>query len=125
MKSRQQSIFAVIILTSMLTTGLSLATGEARAATNEVKLTYDPAGRLVTATYGNGMTISYVYDNNGNMIERKVTTPVVRRPRRHLDRTTTSSPIQPTSTGKELEKKKEGAQPPAPKPPVQTSSSGQ
>ena len=33
---------------------------------------YDGAGRLVSAGYGNGTLISYVYDNMGNMLSRRV-----------------------------------------------------
>lgn len=38
-----------------------------------VTYTYDDAGRLVKADYGNGTAIEYNYDNAGNLLERGIT----------------------------------------------------
>lgn len=35
--------------------------------------TYDAAGRLIKADYGEGRTITYAYDANGNLLDRVVT----------------------------------------------------
>jgi YD repeat-containing protein len=37
-----------------------------------VKYSYDDAGRLILADYGNGNTIAYTYDNAGNLLSRVV-----------------------------------------------------
>ena len=42
----------------------------------QVSYSYDEAGRLIRADYGNGASIRYVYDANGNLIET-ATTPAV------------------------------------------------
>lgn len=42
-----------------------------RAAT--ISYTYDEAGRLKGADYGNDKVISYTYDNNGNLLKREAT----------------------------------------------------
>jgi len=44
------------------------------AAGGTVSYTYDDAGRLVAANYGNGTRITWTYDQNGNLIERAVAT---------------------------------------------------
>ena len=41
-----------------------------------IKYTYDGAGRLVRAVYDNGAVISYTYDNNGNLLQRRVSLEV-------------------------------------------------
>ena len=38
------------------------------AAAIPVDFTYDPAGRLISADYGAGKSISYAYDNAGNLV---------------------------------------------------------
>jgi uncharacterized protein (TIGR03437 family) len=40
-----------------------------------VNYTYDPSGRLVTITYGDGSTISYDYDKAGNVLARSTQGP--------------------------------------------------
>ncbi|MBI3939536.1 MAG: RHS repeat protein [Acidobacteria bacterium] len=37
-----------------------------------VKFAYDEAGRLIKADYGNGIAITYLYDNAGNLLSRRV-----------------------------------------------------
>ncbi len=39
-----------------------------------VNYTYDAGGRLAKAVYGNGSTITYTYDNAGNLLARSVAT---------------------------------------------------
>ena len=45
--------------------------GSAFAGT--INYTYDNAGRLTGADYGNSRTIAYTYDNNGNLLKREAT----------------------------------------------------
>ncbi|MBI5416990.1 choice-of-anchor D domain-containing protein [Candidatus Poribacteria bacterium] len=47
-----------------------LIAGTAFAA--NITFTYDSAGRLTLADYGNGKKIAYTYDNNGNLLQEKV-----------------------------------------------------
>ena len=54
-----------LILTILLA-GLAIA--------GSVQYTYDAAGRLILADYGNGKTIAYTYDASGNLTSRTVTT---------------------------------------------------
>ncbi len=49
-----------------LMAGMSLASAAA------ISYTYDDAGRLVKADYGEGLAISYSYDANGNLLSRQV-----------------------------------------------------
>ncbi len=44
----------------------------ASASAAVVAYTYDNAGRLVGADFGNGRTITYAYDANGNLLQREV-----------------------------------------------------
>ena len=37
-----------------------------------INYTYDDAGRLIRADYGNGKEITYTYDNAGNLLRRSV-----------------------------------------------------
>ena len=37
-----------------------------------VNYSYDDAGRLIKADYGNGQSISYTYDKAGNLLSRQV-----------------------------------------------------
>ena len=46
----------------------------AHASTTSTAYTYDGRGRLVTALYGNGLCIVYVYDAAGNVEERRIQT---------------------------------------------------
>jgi YD repeat-containing protein len=50
----------------------------------QIAFAYDQAGRLVQATYSDGTTITYAYDANGNLTERKVSAPPPKRPHRRL-----------------------------------------
>ncbi|MCX6623425.1 MAG: RHS repeat protein [Acidobacteria bacterium] len=38
-----------------------------------VKYDYDSAGRLIRVDYGDGRTITYTYDKNGNLLKRDAT----------------------------------------------------
>ena len=38
-----------------------------------VKYDYDSAGRLTRVDYGDGRTITYTYDKNGNLLKREAT----------------------------------------------------
>ena len=49
------------------------AAGQVRAGNQS--FTYDPAGRLVAADYGANITISYAYDNAGNLIQSSMPSP--------------------------------------------------
>ena len=59
-----------------------------------VKYTYDDAGRLTKAYYGNGRTITYTYDKAGNIIAKKVTTTADPVP--DIEVNGTDGPITPT-----------------------------
>lgn len=50
---------------------LTLLSGVIQAGS--VAYTYDTLGRLSTATYGNGVVITYVYDATGNRTSYTVT----------------------------------------------------
>ena len=43
------------------------------AAQQNVQYSYDAAGRLTSASYGNGTAITYTYDDAGNLLRREVT----------------------------------------------------
>ena len=43
------------------------------AVAQSVNYTYDDAGRLALADFGNGQTIAYTYDKAGNLLSRTVT----------------------------------------------------
>ncbi len=61
-----------------------------------VNYTYDAAGRLTGVDYGNGTTIAYTYDNNGNLLSRTVTA-TASQPRKEKpthDTFDTSDPIR-------------------------------
>lgn len=85
--------YAAIVIMGVLAIVIALSVDKAAAASSEVKLTYDGAGRLITATYGNGTTISYVYDKNGNLLERRVQASTTRRPRRHMEKKPAPAPL--------------------------------
>jgi hypothetical protein len=44
---------------------------------SNVALTYDPAGRLVSAEYGTNRTASYAYDNAGNLLLSSAPAPAI------------------------------------------------
>jgi YD repeat-containing protein len=44
-----------------------------RAEAVSITYTYDNAGRLTKADYGGDKIIQFVYDNNGNLLERSMT----------------------------------------------------
>jgi len=50
----------------------SLAPDAQPAASYSVRYTYDAAGRLLAADYGNGQRVMYAYDNAGNLLRRTV-----------------------------------------------------
>ena len=41
-----------------------------------IQYTYDNAGRLTGADYGDSKTIAFTYDNNGNLLQRNTQTPL-------------------------------------------------
>ena len=43
------------------------------AIAGSVTYTYDSAGRLTKADYGQGRTITYTYSNSGSLLERRTT----------------------------------------------------
>lgn len=43
------------------------------AAADKVNYTYDDAGRLIKAKYGDGKTIEYTHDKTGNLVQRSIT----------------------------------------------------
>ena len=51
-------------------TGLLVA---ATAFAASVTYSYDAAGRLLSATYDNGVVVTYTYDKAGNLLGREVT----------------------------------------------------
>jgi uncharacterized protein (TIGR03437 family) len=65
-------------ISSLIPVGMWLA---AAASAAHVAYTYDAAGRLAKADYGNGVVFSYTYDKAGNLLSRTVTasapTPVI------------------------------------------------
>ena len=56
----------------MITLFLAILLLPLRALGGTVQHSYDDAGRLVGATYGNGTQIVYTYDNAGNRITKEV-----------------------------------------------------
>ena len=53
--------------------GLALSLSAFPVAANaKVSYTYDPQGRIVTATYDNGTVIQYTYDDAGNITSRQI-----------------------------------------------------
>lgn len=56
-----------------LTTGLMLAAFSTSLYAGSVAYTYDSLGRLVQASYSNGVVITYVYDAAGNRSSYTVT----------------------------------------------------
>lgn len=58
-------IFGIILL-SIYTASSGLAV--------TVQYNYDQAGRMIEADYGDGKTITYTYDDNGNLLQRKTQT---------------------------------------------------
>lgn len=57
------------LLAALLTLALAPA---AQAAQVAITYTYDTAGRLTKAAYGELKTIQYAYDANGNLLEKKI-----------------------------------------------------
>ncbi len=55
-------MFNRIFILSLLATALFAAA---------VKYDYDAAGRLTRVDYGDGRTITYTYDKNGNLLKRE------------------------------------------------------
>ena len=52
---------------------ISLILLAAALCADTVNYTYDAAGRRAVVDYGNGRTITYVYDNAGNLLSRTAT----------------------------------------------------
>jgi len=52
---------------------ISLILLTAALCADTVNYTYDAAGRLAVVDYGNGRTITYIYDNAGNLLSRTAT----------------------------------------------------
>jgi YD repeat-containing protein len=64
---KRRSAYAALFVTLLCTLFLV-----APALAGSITYTYDDAGRLVTADYGNGSAIAYTYDNAGNLLARTV-----------------------------------------------------
>lgn len=62
-----------IILSAGAFVGAIGAIAAALAANGSVSYTYDPLGRLNTASYDTGVCIAYTYDANGNRLTQTVT----------------------------------------------------
>ncbi len=54
---------------------LLLMAGMCLASTETITYTYNDAGRLIDADYGDAKSIAYTYDANGNMLSRQVSLP--------------------------------------------------
>ena len=63
MRSACAALFVTLVCTLFLV---------APALAGSITYTYDDAGRLLTADYGNGSAIAYTYDNAGNLLARTV-----------------------------------------------------
>jgi YD repeat-containing protein len=63
---KKYSIIRVLFVTLFLFCAVPYATAGA------VSYTYDDAGRLIRADFGNGKVIDYTYDKAGNLLERQV-----------------------------------------------------
>lgn len=50
------------------------------ALAGAINYTYDDAGRLIKADYGDNKTIEYTYDNAGNLLKQKKTRQTKCRP---------------------------------------------
>ncbi|MEA3308539.1 MAG: RHS repeat domain-containing protein [Chloroflexota bacterium] len=68
---RLQHIWLVVILAVLL--GLVGIRPIAADGPTTIAYTYDDAGRLIKAVYGDDTTISYAYDAAGNLLTRLVT----------------------------------------------------
>ena len=73
-------------MTRLSKLGLFLLLAGPLAAQQTIQYGYDAAGRLVSASYDNGTSIAYTYDNAGNLLRREVTaggipSPLFRPPR--------------------------------------------
>ena len=60
-------------MTRLSKLGLFLLLAGPLAAQQTIQYGYDAAGRLVSASYDNGTSIAYTYDNAGNLLRREVT----------------------------------------------------
>lgn len=58
---------------SSLSVLFTLLAGTLCATAATIQYTYDDAGRLTGADYGGGASIAYVYDANGNLLQRTTT----------------------------------------------------
>ena len=79
LKGLVMALILLLVLSLALNGAQSLAAGSApgieaqRAARNTqrtITYTYDAAGRLVSADYGNDQSIAYAYDAAGNLVQR-------------------------------------------------------
>lgn len=64
-----RSITSLLSLVAML---LSFAATAASAANGSITYTYDPLGRVTTASYDTGVIIIYAYDANGNRTQQTI-----------------------------------------------------
>jgi len=60
------NVFFVVVIV------VSVGFGEALAANGSVTYTYDPLGRVASASYDTGVIIIYTYDANGNRLSQVV-----------------------------------------------------
>jgi|Deesub1362A_J573_1020465.scaffolds.fasta_scaffold17696_3 YD repeat-containing protein len=56
--------------TQGLAEGQASGVGAEEQSETSITYTYDAAGRLVGADYGEGQVITYTYDANGNLLQR-------------------------------------------------------
>jgi len=68
--SKAKSVF----LASTAFCAIAIGSSPASAASGSTQYTYDALGRLLTATYDNGVQIQYQYDAAGNRTQAKVNT---------------------------------------------------
>ena len=67
MKTKITAILAMVMFLSLFVSVPAFA--------GTINYTYDNAGRLTGADYGDSKTIAFTYDNNGNLLERDMHTP--------------------------------------------------
>jgi YD repeat-containing protein len=71
-KSRSTMIRWLAALPLVLVAPAGTHTGAAQAANGSVVYTYDPLGRVTTASYDTGVCVIYSYDANGNRLSQTV-----------------------------------------------------
>jgi YD repeat-containing protein len=67
MSFRLSSVWPLLVVLSLTVLGLP-----ASAANGSVTYTYDPLGRVSTASYDTGVIVLYTYDANGNRTQQTI-----------------------------------------------------